>query len=74
MLSLRNIWQHGSDLNANVTYAVLITVKQNHYPTNSKHFHASILTFYCVMLRSSIITELLCIYYYYYYNYYLARI
>ena len=43
--------QHGLDLNANVTYTVLIT-KQNNYPTNTKHFYDSMLTLYCVMLCS----------------------
>ena len=40
-VKFRNILQHGLDLNANVTHAVLITVKQSHYQTNSKYFHAS---------------------------------
>ena len=43
MLNLRNILQHGLDLNANVTYAVLIKVKVIIQP------HASMLTLYCVM-------------------------
>ena len=70
MLNSRNILQHGSDLNANVTYAVLITVKIKSLSNQLKT--SSMLTLYCVMLRSSIIIILLCIYQYYYY--YLARI
>ena len=46
MLNLRNILQHGLDLNANVTYAVLITVKTK--SLSNQHFHASVSTLFCV--------------------------
>ena len=38
MLNLRNILQHGLDLNANVTYAVLITVKTKSLSNQLKTF------------------------------------
>ena len=38
MLNLRNILQHGLDLNANVTYAVLITVKTKSLSNQRKTF------------------------------------
>ena len=38
MLNLRNILQHGLDLNAKVTYAVLKTVKTKLLPNQHKTF------------------------------------
>ena len=38
MLNLRNILQHGLDLNANVTYAVFITVKAKSLSNQHKTF------------------------------------
>ena len=38
MLNLRNILQHGLDLNPNVTYAVLITVKTKSLSNQRKTF------------------------------------
>ena len=38
MLNVRNILQHGLDLNANVTYAVLIAVKTQSLSNQHKTF------------------------------------
>ena len=76
MLNLRNTLQHSLDLNANVTHAVLITVK-------TKSLSNQLKTFSCFnvnpLLRKIHYYYYYYCYYYYYYNnnyyyYYLTRI
>ena len=53
MLNLRNILQHGLDLNANVTYAVSITVKTNLLSNQLKifsRFNVNLLLRKCVII------------------------
>ena len=58
MLNLRNILQHGLDLNANVTYAVSITVK-----TKSLSNQLKIFSYFNVnpLLRNALLLSLLLI-------------
>ena len=81
MLNLMIILQHGSDLNANVTYVVLITVKTKSLLNQHKTFSCFNVNPLWRDVRSSrkhfenlaanagypipTLTRLLCIYYYY---------